>query len=156
MRNSAAAHAGVDLLNSIIWDGSGVDCKFFKLSDTVGLKTYINGSICVNSYYIQHKLSRKGLAPKCWGLSQKNGVYCFFTEIAEVMHTRLKKFGKVKGNKWADDEHNHNRLSRKFEPVIRKMVEDSTDFYVCDVHIENVGMLNGRLVVIDVGYFRKK
>lgn len=155
MKASVAAYAARELVE-MKDDDCGIDCRFFKLSDAVGLKVYTNKNKGMGSFIAQKQLHKIGWAPDCWGLSEiKKGkvtYYAYFTEVAEVMLDRLTRQGKTDSPFWYSERNVH--LSNKFERVLKRIAKKIG--YVCvDVHLRNIGVLNGKLTIIDVGHWEK-
>lgn len=75
---------------------SGRHCNFYPESKSVGIKVYTHKDYCFSAFAGQLLLSKKGLAPKCWGMSKIDIIffdtpytyYYFFTEIVEVCGSR--------------------------------------------------------------------
>lgn len=155
MKASVASYAARELVSTKD-DGCGIDCRFYKLSDTVGLKVYIAKNKALKSFIIQKQLHRIGFGPDCWGISKikfgKRTLYAFFTEVAEVMEDRLERQGKIdKGNWWSGRQ---LEMGRKFNAVLTPIAA-KVGYVAKDMHLGNVGMLNGKLVVIDCGNWVK-
>lgn len=73
-------------------NNNGRHCNFYEESSTVGIKVYTHKDYCLSAFAAQLFLSKKGLAPKCWGMSKIDitfyetsyTYYYFFTNIVQV------------------------------------------------------------------------
>jgi hypothetical protein len=112
-------------------DDYGVSCKFYRISDTVGLKIYpLYFPTALMTFDRQLRASKFGLAPKCWDFS--HGKYrdmylgAYLTEIADVNI-----------NKSIIDQ-------QKLKNDLLKIGYDVTD-----LHYKNWGYLSGLPVCVD-------
>lgn len=126
----AAAHIAHELMGTPN-DGEGCSCVYYCLDSGVGLKTYDCEIEGYNTFVTQRQLADKGLAPECWGLSKYNGVTAYFTE-----HVLTGQFA-------------YDRIY----PMINQMYRDfeAAGFRASDVGSRNIGLKNGRAIMVDVG-----
>lgn len=163
-----AVHAMLYLDEAELYeDDNGVDCYYHQLSDTVGLKTYGTNKTNIGfyCYTMQKLLHAHGLAPDCWGFSEKDGNVAFFTEHVTI----AGQVGYCEDG--CDDEEDDMWYLDSVEDLRREIcrvldlepikdidyngtVIEKTPYM--DLHEGNVGIINGRFVVIDVGFIKTK
>lgn len=157
--------AAAQIVKSLIgskakFDGSGIACTYYKLSDTIGIKSYSSARAAFGNFVHQRQLHKHGITPDCWGLSSvevdfkyddghsvKSMVYAFFTEHAEVIcdiMDAIPSSCRYEFNSW----YIHSR-----EDLMEKV--RSVGFEPGDMHSGNFGMLNSEMVAIDIGYYYK-
>lgn len=145
-----AAFAAVELLKDFPWgESSGCFCKYFKLSDRIGLKTYHVVGEGFGTYTHQLLLSRHDLAPKCWGFSEYNGVAAYFTEHCEDALVRANSFiDEGSDTEWRNyREHFYNELDVYCAKCQKIGV------HAGDLKMANMGWKGKRLLAIDIGNF---
>lgn len=117
----------------------GVACRFVKMGNA-GLKTYYNKETRDGCYRLQRLLHREGLAPYCWfpfNFTGPNGdtIYAFYTDIAEVMDRKNPEHCPWE---WGKRAHS-----------MREEIQDRFGFTWYDDHCGNVGIIDGKDVMID-------
>lgn len=129
---------------------SGMYCRFVAVGD-VGLKLWEGRFLRDDCYKGQKKLSEIGLAPRvgcCFEISLDNyHYYGHTTEIAETIVDSTYSKPRVQDQFEQLPYERRVELLRMFEELENDLEKAGHCFY--DGHWGNVGLLNGRMVVID-------
>lgn len=156
MTVSIAAHVAREIC-ALPYDGKGVECRFYRLSDTIGFKFYDDERVARNTFCTQAYYHHFGLAPACWDLGEIvvcGKVYSgYFTEVvtpiidiynATQMAKPSRKISAAFDN-WIYDIASElccelNRINPAFD-------------FSADMHSGNFGIdSNGNIVVIDMSH----
>ena len=116
----------------------GIQCRYIKLSDDIGIKCY-RQKYLRDLYFDRQTLAEKhGLGPKCFKKFQIAGFFCYVTENVSVA---------AHDSRWYENcDHN------AFYEISRKLYAISIE--MCDIHENNFGYTKeGKLVCIDFGTF---
>lgn len=135
--------------NIFTCDKSGIACRYFKLSDNIGIKAYFSPGTAFGNFVYQRKLHARGITPDCWGLSSLKldddyTISAFFTEhvtVAYEIENRVPYSACGAFREWYLQER---------ERVVREI--SMCGLEADDLHSGNFGVQNGKLVMIDIGY----
>jgi hypothetical protein len=123
------------------YSGFGIDCKYFEYTKKWGIKLYHNKHKRDKTFFLQSYGYRYKIAPKCFKrFTVKLGSvkwYGYFTQKTRVLssHRSESFFYKI-----------NSQLSKIYKRIKWKQ---------WDIHYTNVGYLNGKLVCIDFGHFKR-
>lgn len=134
---------------------AGAQCRFYKLSDTLGLKVYRDEEFGHLSHALQTKAHSLGLAPACGELIIDKDFVAYTTEIVDVANDRAVRQCRADGNvrsfAYYINHIDEGELLKKFD----KLVREDNRYYDAyhDMHDDNWGYLpDGTVVCIDFGY----
>jgi hypothetical protein len=119
---------------------NGMSCSFVAIDDEWGLKCYDEEDVRDEAYNNQQLLADYELAPPVGQKTEVGEYYCYFSRIAEVICPNF-----------ADSEL-FDKKTKEWEDRINDLTDEinsKTGIYVADDHVENFGVFNGKLVLID-------
>ncbi len=140
---------------------SGVHCRFYKLPDGTGLKTYTHKDVAAQTLGVQSILATRNYAPKCWGYCELNAmneygnpiiIYCYLTEVIDMTAKDLltKRTNGMGHHVWEETYAKLNRICFKLlDKAIKCFGLDLSE----DMHTNNFGFKGTIPMFIDVGYF---
>lgn len=134
--------------------GSGSDCRFYKLTDTLGIKVYRDRDFAVMAHEGQSAAYAVGLAPECGPLieDEEMHIYFFTTEIVEVAFDRGMRLAREAGHANTSSYIRDYYRDDEYELGL-KLVENGFDTAYNDLHSGNWGYLpDGRAVCIDFAF----
>jgi hypothetical protein len=137
--------------SDIMCDAAGRDCRFIKISDSVGIKVYREEEMAANTYDLQKQFHEAGYAPNCWGydVDEKNKCYYYFTEIAFT----VGDFPTYSRNRTLDLQ---SYIHKTYLDILTKACEMLAPEYNIqyDLYgVRNWGFLNGQPVIIDFSFY---
>lgn len=117
----------------------GIECKFFKLDKSKGLKIYPSEREASYNHKGQIKLAKHGLSPKILCdvkiVIFKNKIYWgFLTELAKTGNQRNGLY---------------NKEIETIKPKLKQLG------FGGDIKPSNFGVIKGKLVLIDCGYYSR-
>lgn len=123
---------------------NGAYCIFIQLDDRVGIKLYLNLFRRNYNYDAQLRAAKENLGPEVYGKIDKvkyNGkiFYGYYSELVEVINWKIKTSKEKSAF--------YGKYSKKIEEL-RDSIE-KTGFNFSDLHGGNLGIKNGKLIVID-------
>jgi len=132
------------------YEHCGVACKWLKMTESWGIKftdrMYYLGEVFKNQFHGW----QIGLAPYCFGLFEiKIDGYTitgYITEIALLAREYLRT--KIGGDWWDHTERLFGRSIKK----MKKIITDHMGIRPNDLHEDNWGFVNGKIVVTDWGF----
>ena len=127
---------------------SGKQCRYIKINEKWGLKLYRHEHKRDECYDNQYACACIDLAPQVGDtvdLPEGEYRYGYITENAEVLFDANEK-----NDKKAWDWHREN-INQLF--AIADKIKEETDFFFCDDHPWNWGLVDGKLVPIDFGEY---
>lgn len=128
---------------------SGCECIFLKLNKDIGLKLYSSKKERNHAFVLQRKAATIGLAPPVYARLSIPG-FMIVTNECDYADLMPVNTGKIYGYTTAIARKvGPNYSEQKLEDLSREL--DANGFYMCDMHDENVGYYNKRLVAIDFG-----
>lgn len=121
----------------------GWDARFVPITDRWAVKVFRNADIRDSAYHWQHRAALHQLGPLVGDYFDLGKEYCYITEIAEPALD-------VDAFDWSEED---IRLQEEFRNELDELIYalKRIGFGFGDVHMSNVGWLNGRLVCIDFG-----
>lgn len=124
----------------------GIDSLFIALDSKSGLKFFYNEKHGRAAFYWQRILAALGVAPKAWNIGE---VYLYGKTVVYYVTERAKVLREFDDS----DLGAYNQLCGLIRRVRTKL---SKHTLLCDAdsstHTGNYGILNGRCVLIDMGY----
>jgi hypothetical protein len=118
---------------------NGVSAYFVKVNEEWGIKVFKYQVDRDISYERQQKAAEFGLGPNVGPKMDFDGMYCMWTEVAELICTD-----------WNTDE--YYKLSKDTDEIraeLSQQLYDKIGFRFVDNHILNIGILRGEYVCID-------
>ncbi len=135
----------------------GISSYFVPISDVWAAKVYEFKCDRDNHFDKQEKAAEYGLGPEVGckfefgeGYGKK---YCYITEIVEV-RPRQRKGCDSYSTEYDACKQAQVEFAQKINPLLDDLVDelqDKIDFEFKDIHNNNVGFKNGKLVCIDFG-----
>lgn len=140
MITAAQIRDAYDNIDGSEWDnGAGYSCRFFNLEDEIGVKYYRHKDEAECYFGLQVMFYSLGLAPYAFDFHSvsdgENTYWGFYTEVVEVL--------------------NQEKLGWFYEPASNEISKKIAGYgFICgDLMTKNMGIKDGRYIVIDFGCF---
>lgn len=137
------------IVNKTMGEAKGVSCRWVKIAESWGVKFTPKPFEYLRSVFVNQRRGwRLGLGPYCFGLLKITiddvTYHGYITQIAQIAW----QYCVDRGISWAQSREVFKATIRHISRIVKK--ELGVTAY--DLHTENLGFINNRLVITDWGF----